>query len=110
MAYDNKNPYQRVNDGVYDSYLNSAIMLPTMFNMVGQVNVPSQFANNVFNSTETVQKALFLDIALVNNTTTNNGNTLVGVMVIVSHLIVKLFYLCLKIGIKSNLKEQMLII
>lgn len=79
MAYDNKNPYQRVNDGVYDSYLNSAIMLPTMFNMVGQVNVPSQFANNVFNSTETVQKALFLDIALINNTTTNNGNTLVGV-------------------------------
>lgn len=79
MAYDNKNPYQRVNDGVYDSYLNSAIMLPTMFNMVGQVNIPSQFENNVFNNTETVQKALFLDITLVNNTTINNGNTLVGV-------------------------------
>ena len=76
MVFSRKNPYPRKNEGAYVETVSAALALSSMFNMENEVNIPYQFENENFNNNEVQERALFMDIGLVNLTGTNNGKTL----------------------------------
>ena len=78
MSYNNDDPYFAEKDGVYSENLNTAMLLSGMFEMVGQVNVPTNFRDKSFSMNESPQRVRFISMILENNSTTNNGNNLVA--------------------------------
>ncbi len=77
MTFDTKNPYPREGEGAYIEYTSSAMLLASMFESIGAVNIPSNFQNSAFNGSETPQKAKFMDISLINLTGINEGDKIV---------------------------------
>lgn len=77
MTYDTKNPYPREAEGAYIEYTSSTMLLASMFEVIGAVNIPSNYQNGAFNDTETPQKARFMDISLINLTGINEGDNIV---------------------------------
>lgn len=78
MSYDENDAYSRANDPIYDKNLNSSIAVGGVLEMILNTQIPSGFSTGLFNGTETPQRTKFLNVNLVNNTATNNGDELVG--------------------------------
>ncbi|BBL62441.1 hypothetical protein [Methanobrevibacter arboriphilus] len=78
MVYDENDAYSRANDPIYDKNLNSSIAVGGVLEMILNTQIPSGFSTGLFNGTETPQRTKFLNVNLVNNTATNNGDELVG--------------------------------
>lgn len=78
MSYDENDAYSRANDPIYDKNLNSSIAVGGVLEMILNTQIPSGFSTGLFNGTETPQRTKFLNVNLVNNTSTNNGDELVG--------------------------------
>lgn len=77
MTYDTKNPYPREGEGAYIEYTSSSMLLASMFEVIGVVNIPRNYQNGAFNDSEISQKAKFMDISLINLTGENNGDSIV---------------------------------
>ncbi|MEA4956859.1 hypothetical protein SDC9_07404 [bioreactor metagenome] len=78
MSYNENDAYSRANDPIYDKNLNSSIAVGGVLEMILNTQIPSGFSTGLFNGTETPQRTKFLNVNLVNNTSTNNGDELVG--------------------------------
>lgn len=78
MSYDGKDAYSRANDPIYEKNLNSSIAVGGALEMILNTQIPSGFSTGLFNSVETPQRSKFLNVNLVNNTATNNGDEIVG--------------------------------
>lgn len=77
MTYDTKNPYPREGEGAYIEYTSSSMLLASMFEVIGAVNIPRNYQNGAFNDGEISQKAKFMDISLVNLTGVNDGDSII---------------------------------
>nr|WP_302577949.1 hypothetical protein [Methanobrevibacter arboriphilus] len=77
MPYDNKNPYQRVNDGVYDKYLNNGILVADNIIMNSVVKLPEMFDNNYWNTNGNDKKARWLDCTFNNGNVINNNTNII---------------------------------
>ncbi|WP_054834738.1 hypothetical protein [Methanobrevibacter arboriphilus] len=74
MTYDTKNPYPREGEGgAYIEYTGSSMLLASMFEVIGAVNIPRNYQNGAFNDSEISQKAKFMNISLINLTGENDG-------------------------------------
>lgn len=77
MTYDTKNPYPREGEGAYIEYTSSSMLLASMFEVIGAVNIPRNYQNGAFNDSEISQKAKFMNISLINLTGENDGDSII---------------------------------
>lgn len=77
MTYDTKNPYPREGEGAYIEYTGSSMLLASMFEVIGAVNIPRNYQNGAFNDSEISQKAKFMNISLINLTGVNDGDSII---------------------------------
>ncbi|GLI12418.1 hypothetical protein MARBORIA2_15080 [Methanobrevibacter arboriphilus] len=77
MTYDTKNPYPREGEGAYIEYTGSSMLLASMFEVIGAVNIPRNYQNGAFNDSEISQKAKFMNISLINLTGENDGDSII---------------------------------
>ncbi|KZX14320.1 phage baseplate protein [Methanobrevibacter curvatus] len=109
MSYDNKNPYERLNDGVYSEYINNSILLSSVLVSTAGLNLPGQFNNNNWNINGDTLKALWSDITYLNGNTVSisNGNLLFKSITFKIDIKLSLFGCLTKIKANTNTNIQL---